>query len=292
MTKTRFVLASLLLVGCGPTFDPASLINTTRVLGARIEVEGAPDRASPVPGETANVTWLVTSPDGAPSLGWAFRVCTTPGCESGAIAQFEGAESPPRLAIPVPSSDVLGSATSLIVVGEICDGGDSLPAFDPQSGVPGCTVGSATTVALVIALQRGHEANHNPLADRAFTFDGQAWPALADADPCVTGPRVAAGSKDHVIGNLTDGADREPYTAMVGEVATPSRESLQVSRFTTAGKLSSQFSFVEATDPSTETSVDAMWEAPAVATAVTFTFVTRDNRGGTDWTTRAACVEP
>ncbi|HET9992389.1 MAG TPA: hypothetical protein VFQ65_27845, partial [Kofleriaceae bacterium] len=114
----------------------------------------------------------------------------------------------------------------------------------------------------------------------------------ADADPCVTGPRVAAGSKDHVIGNLTDGSDREPYTAMVGDVATPSRESLQISQFTTAGKLASQFSFVEATEPSAETSVDVTWEAPTVATAVTFTFVTRDNRGGTDWTKRAACVEP
>ncbi|HET9989299.1 MAG TPA: hypothetical protein VFQ65_12300, partial [Kofleriaceae bacterium] len=173
MTNTSFLLASIFLVGCGPTFDPASLINTTRVLGARVEVEGAPDRASPVPGETANVTWLVTSPDGTPPLGWAFRVCTTPACESGVIAQFEGTASPPRLAIPVPSSDYLGSAKSVIVLGEICDGGDSLPAFDPQSGVPGCTNGSGTTVSLVIALQRGDEANHNPLADRAFTFDGQ-----------------------------------------------------------------------------------------------------------------------
>src|ERR1700709_2072753 len=119
MTKPQFVLASLFLVGCGPTFDPASLINTTRVLGARVEVEGAPDRASPVPGETANVTWLVTSPDGAPSPRWPFRACTTPGCESGVLAQFEGTDSPPVLALPVPSSDILGSATSVIVIGEI-----------------------------------------------------------------------------------------------------------------------------------------------------------------------------
>jgi len=289
MTNTRIAFLLATIAGCGPTFDPASLINTTRVLGARVEIEGAPDRASPLPGETADVTWLVTAPDAVPPLGWAFTVCTTAACEGGLLAQFEGTDSPPRLAIAVPSTDVLGSATSLFVYGEICDGVDSLPTFDRQSGVPGCS-GEGTTVSLALALQRGDEANHNPIADRAFTFDGQPWPA--GDDPCSTGPRVSAGTKDHVLGTIAEGTDREPYTAMVGGVATPSRESLQISQFTTAGKLASQFSFVEAADTSAETSLDVTWEAPVDAQAVTFTFVTRDNRGGTDWTTRAVCVEP
>jgi hypothetical protein len=30
----------------------------------------------------------------------------------------------------------------------------------------------------------------------------------------------------------------------------------------------------------------------AAPTAVAFTFVVRDSRGGTDWTSRAACVVP
>ena len=33
-------LFALLFAGCGPTFDPASLITNTRIVGARIEVEG------------------------------------------------------------------------------------------------------------------------------------------------------------------------------------------------------------------------------------------------------------
>ena len=48
--KTMLLLglsSFLFITGCGPTFDPASLITNTRVVGARIEVEGAPDRASP-----------------------------------------------------------------------------------------------------------------------------------------------------------------------------------------------------------------------------------------------------
>jgi hypothetical protein len=299
----------ILLAGCGPTFDPASLITTTRVLGAQVEVEGAPDRATPLPGETAEVTWLITSPEATPPLGWAFALCTpgtvggktSLGCESAPLALFEGTASPPRIAISVPSVDVLGAATSLVLYGELCSGAGSMPIFDPQSGIPSCTGGGGTTASIDIPLQLGADANHNPTADRAFTFDGQAWPALAAGDdPCVVGPQASAGTQDHVIGNTTKGSDRESYTAMVGDppVATPERENLQISQFTTAGKLKSQFSFVEGTDDSAETTVDVTWDAPlaaevpAAGLAVTFTFVTRDNRGGTDWTTRSACVVP
>jgi len=299
----------ILLAGCGPTFDPASLITTTRVLGARIEVEGAPERATPIPGETADVTWLVTSPEATPPLGWAFAVCmpgtvggkTSLGCESAPLALFEGTASPPRIAISVPPVDVLGSATSLVLFGQICSGAGSMPIFDPQSGVPSCTGGDGTTTSVNIPLQLGDGANHNPTADRGFTFDGQTWPALAAGDdPCVVGPRASAGTKDHVIGNTTEGSDRELYTALLGDppVATPERESLQISQFTTAGKLTSQFSFVEGTDDNAETTVDVTWEAPpttevpAAGLPVTFTFVVRDDRGGTDWTSRAACVVP
>ena len=313
-----FTLTGLLLLGlagctfiagCGPAFDPASLIKNTRVVGARIEVEGAPDRATPMPGETANVTWLVTSPDATPPLGWAFAVCvpgtiygkTSLGCQDPPLARFDGAGAPPRLSIGVPARTALGGAASMVLYGQICPGPDSTPTFDPQSGLPGCTGGRGTTVSLDIPLQLGDDANHNPTADRAFALDGEAWPAgAASDDPCALGPRVAASSKGHVIGNTTEGSDREPYTNIVGDppVATPTRERLQISQFTTAGALKSQFSFVEATDQSAATTVDVTWDAPEAAgvfaggTAVTFTFVIRDDRGGTDWTTRTLCVTP
>ena len=111
---------------------------------------------------------------------------------------------------------------------------------------------------------------------------------------------MAAGSKGHVIGSTTEGSDREAYTVMMGDppVAIPARESLQISRFTTSGKLKSQFSFVEAADQNATTTVDVAWDAPeanevpAAGEAVTFTFVVRDDRGGADWTTRTLCVTP
>jgi hypothetical protein len=310
-TLTRVLMLGLagciFIAGCGPTFDPASLIKNTRVIGARIEVDGAPDRATPMPGETANVTWLVTSQDATPPLGWAFAVCvpgtvngkTSLGCQDAPLARFDGTGSPPRLSIPVPAGTALGGAASIVLYGQICAGPDSTPTFDPQSGLPGCTDGRGTTVSLDVPLQLGDDANHNPTADRAFTLDGEAWSTgAASDDPCAVGPRVAAGSNGHVIGNTTAGSDREPYTVIGGSpaAATPTRERLQISQFTTAGELKSQFSFVEATDESAASTVDVTWDAPEAAEVpaggmgVTFTFVIRDDRGGTDWTTRTLCV--
>jgi hypothetical protein len=297
----------LFLAGCGPTFDPASLITDTRVVGARLEVEGAPDRASPAPGETVNVTWLVAAPGVAPPLGWAFAVCgagagSATACLEAPLARFQGTTSPPRISFAVPAEAVLGGATSLSLRGGVCAGAASTPQFDPRSGLAICSNGGhGTTIALDVPVQRGGAANHNPTADRAFTLDGAAWPAPAAApDPCAQGPRVAAGSKDHVIGNLTAGIDREAYVVAVGAppVMIPARESLQISQFTTAGKLEGQFSFVEAADENVTTTVDVDWDAPEAADvppageAVTFTFVVRDDRGGADWTTRTLCVTP
>src|SRR4051794_12146931 len=96
------LIFGLFTIGCGPEFDPASLIETTRVVGARVEIEGAPERAMPRPGETANVRWLVTAPEVPPPLHWTFAVCASGssslGCESAPLAVFEGTDVVPRIA--------------------------------------------------------------------------------------------------------------------------------------------------------------------------------------------------
>ncbi len=67
-------------------------------------------------------------------------------------------------------------------------------------------------------------------------------------------------------------------------MATPVHETLQISQFTTAGELKSQFSFVDAPTSNAETTVDVKWKAPKAADVpaaglpVTFTFVVRDDR--------------
>ena len=100
------------------------------------------------------------------------------------------------------------------------------------------------------------------------------------------------------IGRRSIGTRPSPPRTMKLRTSFATRESLQISQFTTAGKLKSQFSFVEATDENATTTVDVTWDAPeaaevqATGEAVTFTFVVRDDRGGTDWTTRVLCVTP
>jgi hypothetical protein len=297
------ILATFFGIGCGPDFDPPSLVTTTRVIGARVEASGTDNRASPQPGENANVTWLITAPAAAPMLQWAFALCR-PGhpnaleCGDTPFAVFTGAGNPPVIPVAVPAADTLAGADRLLLYGRICD--DSPPVFAPGSGYPSCASGHGTTAAVTIGLQTTPDANHNPTAERGFTLDGQDWPAAAaGADPCATGPRITAGTEAHVIGFATAGADRESYTAMLGDppVPTEKRESLQVSAFTTSGELKSPFVFVEALDPRDTTPLELKWNAPEIAdvpvdSPITFTFVTRDNRGGTDWTIRTACVAP
>jgi hypothetical protein len=302
-------LLALAAVGCGPTFDPPSLIEGTRVLGARVEVSGADNRAAPAPGESATVTWLMTAPGAMPALGWAFALCapSAPGalsCDTTPLAIYQGSDSPPRVTIAVPPADALGPATRLILYGQICAG--SAPIFDAQTGRPACEGGAAaegqgTTASVIIGVNRdGTDANHNPIADHSLTFDGQPWASAAPGDdPCVTAPRVSAGTDDHVIAVVTAAADRESFTALVGDppVATPQRESLQISHFATDGKLANPFSFIEGDVTDGAPAASVKWKTPkakdvTAPTVVAFTFVVRDSRGGTDWTTRAACVAP
>lgn len=300
--------ASLLLatvaIGCGPDFDPGSLIEKTRVIGARVTVDGAPERAAPAPGETATVTWLVTSPAATPPLGWAFALCGPNAlgnlnCDSDPLNVFQGTENPPRVTFPVPDSAQLGTAKNLILYGRICV--SSAPTLDAQTGLPSCTdMGDGTTAALSIKLEDADFPNHNPVADHGFTFDGQTWAApVAGEDACVVGPRVKAGTDDHVISIASLGADRESYVAPAGYPAVPTalREALQISEFTTAGKLKTGVSFVEAADAADQTTSEVKWTTPkpedvAAERPVTFTFVVRDDRGGVDWTTRSVCVTP
>lgn len=307
-------LAAVFGAGCGPDFDPPSLIEKTRVLGARVEVAGAPDRAAPAPGETAVVTWLMTTPTAPasspplpplPPLGWAFALCV-PAAPGGLVCAdqpplqvYQGTDSPPRISVAIPGADVIGTGRSLVLYGRICI--SSMPTFNPQSGYPGCTDSAdGTTASVSIRLQKDGETNQNPTAERGLGLDGQPWTVpVAGANPCLVGPRLTAGPADHLITVAAAGSDRESYTALLGDppVATPARESLQISHFTTAGELKSPYSFVEAEDANAETVVSVKWKTPEPMkvtgeTPVTFTFVVRDGRGGIDWTSRAACVVP
>jgi hypothetical protein len=309
MTRTKTgeypALLALLLAGtalgaCGEPFDPPSLIEKPRVLGATVEVVGDPTRATPLPGESVTVSWIMAAPDAMPELAWAFAICrsvgTTPAeaCAPAPLALAQGT-GVPSFVVTVPTADLLGNASRLTLYGQICQ--DGAPVVDSQTNLPGCP-GAGTFATLDIYLQTTDHANHNPnLADRPFAFDGAMW--LAD-DPtldCTQLPHVAVASKGHVISLGTLAEDREtvvfPPSDPTGAPAM-TREILQISNFATAGELGQSYIFVEASDPRDEVDVEVTWDAPADMPAggrVRFTFVARDLRGGVGAVTRTLCVE-
>jgi hypothetical protein len=299
-TRAMVVALALGAAACGPTFDPPSLIEKTRVLGARVEVAGAPERAMPRPGEEVAVTWLLATPAAPPDGGWLFALCAPApggkGCAGDPLAIFSGREHPPRLSFTAPAAGAPGSRGGVLLLGRICAGAE--PVLAARAEGIACAGGAdGTTVSLPIPIAAGDETNHNPTADGPVSIGGQVW-AAGDGDPCVEGPRVPAGGRAQVISFLARGDDRETYTALAGDppVPTRKREALQLSRFATAGELDGTFGFVDGADARPETTLDVKWtppdpeDLPRPEQSVTFTFVVRDGRGGLAWTTRRLCV--
>jgi hypothetical protein len=301
---TGWTLAGVLMsfiAGCAPEMDPPSLVEKTRVIGARVEVAGEPERATPRPGETARVSWLVTAPAEVPALGWAFALCpggaAVESCDE-PLAVFQGHDRAPAVELTVPAAEALGGARELVLFGRICSASE--PTLDPATGEPGCTMrGDGTTAIVTIPLEAATGTNHNPsFVGRSVAFDGQPWDG-SEATDCAGLPSVKAATEDHVLRVETDASDRERYTAMVGDppVPTARREALQISQFTTAGKLERSYSAVEATDTTARPAFEVKWKAPDAdqvpdgGLVVRFTFVARDLRGGAAWTSRLVCVK-
>jgi hypothetical protein len=130
--------------------------------------------------------------------------------------------------------------------------------------------------------------NTNPTIDpEAFELDGAP---IAEGLDCATLPSVARSSSHEFELRLgesdRDAIDRESS-------AEPPKEELQVSHFTTAGKLERAFTVFEASDTNLVARVS--WKAPSEVPQDGFArifFVVRDLRGGSDWIERAVCIDP
>ncbi len=154
MNRAACMLAACSLwVGCSDSLPPASLVTDLRVVAARVEVEEAPERANPLPGESVEVSVGVidrgaTPTDDAPTLTppplqWSFVACIPAPTRFGQpICQtlIEPCEScvglPPAdpLAFPVvsfqvPSAEALeeAEAESVLLQGAICADGPPAP---------------------------------------------------------------------------------------------------------------------------------------------------------------------
>ncbi len=284
----------LLSVAACADLDPPTLIKRNRVLGAKVTVDGAADRAWPAAGETATVTWLTASPGSTPTFSWLLAACPAatssgmPACGGAAFATSQATGMVPALQLTVPA-DIAASA--IVVTGAICASGT--PVVDVTTATAACDDGSrADLVSQHIFIATAGQTNHNPaLAGAPFTIAGNSWDAGA-GEPCEdTMPVIRAGSERVLLGVTFQASDRE---AFAGD--EQSREDLQLSVFATAGEIAQQRTYVEADDAREQTPVAIEWDAPpaedvpAAGLRVKFAFVVRDMRGGVDGTGREICV--
>jgi hypothetical protein len=293
------VLLAGFWTGCGDPIKDAQQIEELRVLGGRAEVEGDSDRATPAPGETASVSFLVADPGGvSPDTVWSLAVCVAvetnygvPSCRDELIATAEQetlGTAIPTIDFVVPDEAALGDAESLAVLGVICDGGTaSAEAF----GEAGCGAGQVTQrVSMEVFVGGGDAENHNPdLADSALFVDDELWESALDCSMAEARSVSADGKEHRVTLELTEAA-RELQTRTLDDVSV---ESLQISHFATGGFLERRFSNVA--PETSDFSQELTWSAPKEARQgdeVSFFFVVRDQRGGISWLTRTLCLEP
>ena len=299
-----FASLSVLSLSACTEFDPGSSILDTRVLGARVEVAGEPERATPEPGERINLTWVMASPGKAPVLRWAFVVCVGDPNAPGETCRVplttgEGTGLTPTLQVDVPAAGALGTADALFVLGVICDGGT--PGLS-GSATPVCEGkdSSGTSVKLELSIARDGQQNENPRVDEVrIRIDGKG---LADQASDVAEGQCAnddsllqlrADGKEHDLTLELGGKVRERYRDAEGR--SNALEALQISHFVTLGELERQYSFIESGDPDENPKVTLTWTAPKAKDVKTgelvrFLTVLRDMRGGLAVIEQAACV--
>jgi hypothetical protein len=304
------------LAGCSNDLPVASVLERTRVLGARVEIASDPGRAEVSPGEAATVAWVVAGPAAPATLDWAFALCTTStagaACREAPQPIAAGSGLPVVAAFTTPDAAALGTDALPLMLGEVC--ADGTLGVDPTSAntATGTCAGvgaSGTSVQFVVPVAAdGATPNRHPvLSNDVIQLGGVDWDpatttaaAAGDACDATTGlPVVTAtpAGKDAVkqeIRIVSDGDDRESFTPP-GKTAAQ-LEELQISNFTTAGKFESSYAAIFATDTRPDADVTVKWEPPAAATVdgggevVLFYLVVRDLRGGLDWTSRALCL--
>lgn len=300
MRASRVILVlALASSACGDPLVSVERIASLRALGARVEVEGDPARALPLPGETATVRFLVAAPEVAPSFGFGLVACEaspgevgTPTCagEPFSSVYTEPASDAPALTFTLP--DAMAADGRVAVLGVLCEG------EAPRTGSvpPVCNDGAIEhRVSLGLWLPGDEEPNRNPnLAEDAIAFDGEPLAATTPVEGACAGlgfVEVPERTNHRFSVALREG-DRDALPAEDG--VGPSREGLQVSHFSTSGELDRAFSYVSGNDSELSVSVD--WKAPHGigdgGHPVRFFFVVRDFRGGSAFTERSLCVVP
>jgi hypothetical protein len=308
------LLPALCLNACGDPLIPRELVQGSRVLGARVELDGNAEAAWVAPGRTASVRWLLVSPSGPPVLGWAFSLCVAapvsrdlPVCAAPSFAQFTSSEPTavePRIEFTMPDETTLDGAGQITANGALCSSGRPIVA---RGGVEPTTVRCPESnerpllATMGIFVSRGESTNTNPaLRSVEIRIDDVRWsnwpePAAAPSGCAALGeslPVVRTGSSPHTLSFALPAALAEALPTVSARSADV--ETIQLSHFVTAGDLERAFSAVDLGKPTPQVSVTwtAPRDVPSDGQLVRFYFVLRDGRGGVDWSTHAVCVTP
>ncbi|HEY6726727.1 MAG TPA: hypothetical protein VI197_21985 [Polyangiaceae bacterium] len=296
-------LVALSAVACGDPIKEAQRIEELRVLGARVDIDEAPDRATPAAGESASVEWLLADPSGLPPLAiWHMSVCVAestafdvPVCRDEpltSVEQSEPSSDVPTLSFTVPDAGTLGDATKLAVLAIFCDAGSIELGSDFDS--TSCS-GAKTTqkASFEIFLASDETSNQNPkLGDAVLEIDGEVLEAGSTSIDCSNDdtPRLPADGQEHQVALVLPPDARETKPPELDVVLA---ESLQISHMSTLGEFERRFSDVSHDE--TNLTIDVPWKAPGeldAATPASFYFVVRDDRGGVSWLTRSLCIDP
>ena len=315
-----------LLVGCGDTLDPASLLNKTRPVGLLFSVEGDATSTRPAAGETLNITLLMAhAAEELPVSYFAIFCVPAPSTRGVPFCDFDEDGDPilvggihaandivgdPAFSLDIPSEaelDALGVGTSLLMLGAYCQGRIAsitgiANLFDADAdSVNPCSepADDGAIISASVTLLRGDaQPNHNP-GIASLTLGGAAWDSVPNGTDTATGcmglglPQARQGDEPITIILRSTGTSRESYDALVDDVLTPVRESLQVTSLATAGEMQRTFSFID----EDHDVVDVEWLAPTEGTPldgtrVRFEFVMRDGRGGLTRERRQLCLLP
>ncbi|MCA9532865.1 MAG: hypothetical protein KC593_04270 [Myxococcales bacterium] len=315
-----------LLVGCGEQLDPASLLNQTRPVGVLFSVEGDPTSTRPAADETLNVTLLMAhAAEELPVSYFAIFCVPAPSTVGVPFCDFDADGDPilvggihagndivgdPAFTLDIPSEaelDALGVESSLLMLGAFCQG-----RIASVTGIANLFDADATSVnpcsdpeddgailSTTVTLLRGDaQRNSNP-AIASLTLAGADWDSVPSGTDTATGcmgqglPEARQGDDPITVILRATGSSRETYDALVDDVLTPVRESLQVTSLATAGEMQRTFTFID----DERDVVDVEWLPPTEGTPldgerVRFEFVMRDGRGGLARVRRQVCLLP
>jgi len=307
LATVGFFLGLLTMLGCEADFDPASRINSFRVLGQQTDLPFAK------PDETVNITSLSYDPQGR-SVTWAWGACVNPAAStvdacltkiatdaaasggSGILAQG------PELdhfsyTVPADALDSLpedAKASAMIGVVSIACPGD-LSFEQSSNSVPFSCKEKDTGRAFaldeyIVGLKRiqvrSADRNQNPQIEQV-SFDGQDWPAdevkqviACDSDNNEYAP-CAANTKHAISARPTADSVESGKT----EFGADFSEQVIIQYFATEGIF--EYEVKIAGDAETH------WAARKAASGkdLTLWMVVHDDRGGATWTERHVHVQ-